>query len=291
MDRIVANVNGEIILLSDVRSQMALMRSFAAQGGPVPAEKLNEADTLKLMIDEKIIAHYAKENNVVIKESEVDQTIERIKGENRITSEFLEEALGRQGMTMEKYREKLKSQMAIQRITGMEISGSQVSDDEVRGYYRRRSGEFLEPGRVRISHIVTLIPRDAGPAKLEDASAGLNRIKKEIAAGAAFAEMAKKNSQDSAARDGGDLGWFSKGKMLAEFESAAFTMRPGEVAGPIRSQFGLHLITVTEREEPKPLPFEKVADSIRDKLQGESFGKKRNTWLERLRSQAYIEYH
>lgn len=289
VDRIVANVNGEIILLSDVRAQMALIKSFKGQGPFAADEKITEPELLRRMIDDKIIAHYAKENNIVIKESEVDQTIEQIKATNRITSEFLEEMLKGQGMSMPQYREKLKNQMLIQRVTGMEIGGVNISDDETLGYYRRNQGQFLEPGRVRLSHIVSLAPEEAAPEKAADAELKIRSILKEVKGGASFAELAKRLSEDGAAANGGDLGWFTKGKMLQVFEETAFSLKKGEVGGPIRTQFGVHIIMVTDKEEPIPVAFEKVENEIREKLMGETFARKRNTWIERLRQQAYIE--
>jgi parvulin-like peptidyl-prolyl isomerase len=289
VDRIVANVNGEIVLLSDVRKQIIAMRSFIGQPGG-PAQNVSEFDALRGMVDEKIILRHAKEANVAIKDSEVDQTIEQIKSGNNIDDKALEEALKSQGMTIVEYREKLKNQMVMQRVTSMEISGVNVSDDEVKSHYRRNAKDFMEPGRVRLSHIVSMVKEDASPGKSALSEAKISTALREIRAGADFAEKAKKISEDGSAEAGGDLGWFTRGKMLPVFEDTAFSMKKGEVAGPIRTQHGFHIIKVTDREEPRQTPFEEVAAKIHDKLAADAFGRKRNTWIEKLRVQAYVEF-
>lgn len=289
VDRIVANVNGEIILLSDVRRQITAMRSFIGRPG-APAQNVSEFDALMSMVDEKIILRHAKEANVAIKDSEVDQTIEQIKSGNNIEDSALEEALKAQGMTIAEYREKLKGQMAIQRVTSMEIGGVNVSDDEVRSAYRRSAKDFMEPGRVRLSHIVALAKEEDQTARTALAEAKVMAALKEIRGGADFAEKAKKVSEDGTAESGGDLGWFTPGKMLPVFEETAFSMKKGEVAGPIRTQHGFHIIKLTDREEPRQKPFEEVSTKIHEKLASEAFARKRNTWLEKLRAQAYVEF-
>lgn len=289
VDRIVANVNGEIILLSDVRKQIVAMRSFIGRPGG-PADNVSEFDALRGMVDEKIILNHAKEANIAVKDSDVDQTVEQIKSGNGIDDAVLEETLNAQGMTIAQYREKLKNQMVIQRVTSMEIGGVNVSDDEVRSYYRRNVKDFMEPGKVRLSHIVALAQEEAPTGKAAMAEAKIVTALKDIRAGADFAEKAKKLSEDGAAEVGGDLGWFTRGKMLPVFEDAAFSMKKGDVAGPIRTQHGFHIIKVTDREEPKQTAFEEVAAKIHEKLASEAFARKRNTWLEKLRVQAYVEF-
>lgn len=289
VDRIVANINGEIILLSDVREQIVAMRSFIGRPS-APADNVSEFDALRAMVDEKIILNHAKEANIAVKDGDVDQTIEQIKSGNGIDDKILEETLKAQGLTMERYREKLKNQMVIQRVTSMEIGAVNVSDDEVRSYYRRNVKDFMEPGRVRLSHMVALAQEEAPPGKAASAEAKIMAALKDIRAGADFAEKARKLSEDGAAEAGGDLGWFTRGKMLPAFEDAAFSMKKGEVAGPLRTQHGFHIIKVTDREEARQTPFEEVAAKIHEKLASEAFARKRNTWLEKLRVQAYVEF-
>jgi len=243
------------------------------------------------MVDEKIIANYATESNVTVKESEIDKAVDRVIERNKISFDELQKALEHQGMDMKQYRDKLRDQMLIQKITGLEISGVTVTDDEVKDYYERHKDKFMDPPeeKIRVSHIVLLASEEAYPDYFESAKHKINELLDKVRAGADFVELAKKESQDGAAPNGGDLGWFKRGMMVPEFEKVAFSLKVGEVGGPVLTQFGFHLIKVTGKIVPKALPFEEVADKARAMLQREAFERKRNTWMDRLRSQAYVE--
>jgi parvulin-like peptidyl-prolyl isomerase len=100
-------------------------------------------------------------------------------------------------------------------------------------------------------------------AELEDAKQKIGDIKKEIDNGADFAEMAKKYSDCPSSEKGGDIGFFQrKGSMVEEFAKVAFSMKVGEVSDPIKTQFGYHIIKVTDREEGKDVSYEDVSDMV-----------------------------
>lgn len=289
-DRIVANVNGEIILLSDLRKQVATLKNLKSQGAvAMTKEDITEESVLRAMVEEKIVTYYAKESEITIKENEIDKAVESIKESNGLTDKALELALERQGVTLSKYRETLKNQMLIRRVTSFEISGVDISEEDVKDYYYQNLGEFMSEERIRVSHIAIALSPDSGPIPVRIAEVKIKSIKREIDSGADFFQLARKYSEDFTKKSGGDLGWFKRGKMFPEMEDVAFSLRQGETGGPIRTPFGLHLIKVTEREEPEPVALDKVAKKIRGKLYNSLYQKKRTAWLERLREQAYIE--
>ncbi len=118
----------------------------------------------------------------------------------------------------------------------------EVTDEEVQTYY-----DTL--GKVEARHIL-----------VED-EATANEVKKKLDEGADFAELAKEYSTDEgSAANGGDLGFFGKGEMVPEFEKAAFSMKKGEISAPVKSEFGYHIIEVTDIEKPKPL--EEIKDEV-----------------------------
>ena len=118
----------------------------------------------------------------------------------------------------------------------------EVTDEEVQTYY-----DTL--GKVEARHILVA----------DEATA--NEVKKKLDEGADFAELAKEYSTDEgSAANGGDLGFFGKGEMVPEFEKAAFSMKKGEISAPIKSEFGYHIIEVTDIEKPKPL--EEIKDEV-----------------------------
>jgi parvulin-like peptidyl-prolyl isomerase len=119
------------------------------------------------------------------------------------------------------------------------------------------------------------------PVTADQALARISEIKKQLDAGADFAALAKQYSEDTGSRDeGGELGWFGKGRMVAEFEDAAFKLQPGQVSDPVKTQFGYHLIKVEERD-----PARSIDPSSLQQKKYEAFQK----WLSDLRTAAKVE--
>jgi peptidyl-prolyl cis-trans isomerase C len=122
--------------------------------------------------------------------------------------------------------------------------------------YRAEPARFERPEEVKASHILILATEKDGEQK---AQAVLDELK----AGKDFAEVAKAQSQDpGSAANGGDLGFFAKGRMAKPFEDAAFGMKVGELSGLVKSQFGIHIIKVTDRKEAGKRPFAEVRDDL-----------------------------
>lgn len=133
--------------------------------------------------------------------------------------------------------------------------------------------------------------REAGPAPADpeaEALARIEEIKKELDAGADFAELAKKYSEDEGtAQKGGDLGWFQRGQMVKEFEEAAFALQPGQVSGPVRSQYGFHIIKLEDRKPATT--FEEVKDQVRSAYISEKGQEQFEDWYQQVRASAEVK--
>jgi peptidyl-prolyl cis-trans isomerase C len=161
-----------------------------------------------------------------------------------------------------------------------------VTDDDIKSYYTEHPSDFVTPEKVHVRHIVIAVT-NVGPAPKTKEEA-LDKIKKiavelrseDIASVqstkdpavmarlriAHFADAAKRYSEDPSAESGGDLGWITKGQTDADFETAAWSLKPGTMSGIIQSKFGYHLIFVEDRQEPGTEPFDSVKSSIREFL-------------------------
>ena len=141
-----------------------------------------------------------------------------------------------------------------------------LTDDEVRQYYDANLSQYQTPGQVRASHILLRIEGDDDEA----AAARAADLAAEARGGADFAQLAREHSQDEAnAENGGDLGLFGRGRMVPEFENAAFALAAGEISDPVRSPFGYHVIQVTEKQEEVTQPFAEVRGAIENTLKRE----------------------
>ena len=141
-----------------------------------------------------------------------------------------------------------------------------LTEDEVRLYYDANLPQYQTPGQVRASHILLRVDGDDDEAVAARAAA----LAAEARGGADFAELAREHSEDETnAESGGDLGSFGRGRMVPEFENAAFAMAAGEISDPVRSPFGFHVIQVTEKQEEVTQPFAEVRGAIENVLKRE----------------------
>ncbi len=146
-----------------------------------------------------------------------------------------------------------------------------VTSGEVEAYYQENQKEFMTSESVKASHILKRFPQDAtDEQKAETKTAAeelLETVNAELAAGTAFAELAKAHSDDTSAAQGGDLGFFERGRMVPPFEEAAFdTLNPGEVSGLVETVYGYHIIKVEEKKAPEIRPFADAQYEIQQKL-------------------------
>ncbi len=150
--------------------------------------------------------------------------------------------------------EKMKVELASHMAATSIIEGVRVEEAEEKAFYEENPDLFEAQAQVSAKHILV---------ENEDSA---NDIAKEIVDGLAFEEAAKKYSTCPSKEKGGDLGYFSKGQMVPEFEKAAFEGEIGKVIGPVQTQFGYHLIRVEDKKEGSVVPFEQVQDQIHQQL-------------------------
>lgn len=150
------------------------------------------------------------------------------------------------------------------------INEIRIPDEEIKKYYSGHSSEFIQPAKVHARHILIRVPDDAGKETEKASREKLISILKEARDGADFAGLAMKYSEDSTASRGGDLGFFGPGEMAANFERAAFALKPGEISPVVRTPFGFHIIKVEEREEEKKKTLDEARDDILRELSTDS---------------------
>lgn len=158
---------------------------------------------------------------------------------------------------LERVKVNLLKQYAVSKILNNVIA----TEDEIKDYYEKFKDTFKKPESVKASHIL-----------VDDEDTALN-IVKEIKDGLSFAEAAKKYSKCPSNANGGDLGYFTRGKMVPEFENAAFGMNKDEISSPVKSQFGYHIILVTDKKEES----KSTLDEVRGELERQIIIVKQNS--------------
>ncbi len=294
VDRIAARVNGDIILMSEVKARsFQILSSLQKSGKNIEAGDISkiEKDVLNDMIEEKLMLHSAGDNNIKASEEDITAAIEDIKKQNNFTDEMLDEALKRDNISIGDYKEILKEQIAISRIISKEVrSKIHVEEKEIQKYYEGHRNEFAIPEEARVRHIMFIYNEDMDSSKEDAAKKRAADILNKIREGDDFAQLASIYSEDqSSAKNGGDLGYFQRGKMIKVFEDTAFMLKKGEVSDVIKTQFGFHIIKCEDRKESGFKSLQEVSKEIENRIYAEKMKSIKTAWLKKLKDKAFIE--
>lgn len=296
VDRVAAVVNDDIIPLSEVE-QRASPELAHLSSVTDPAEREKERTqalhaALEQLIGEKLLTAQLKEQDITVTDQDVQTGIDEVKRENGFTTdEQLAQALQGQGFTVQSYRDFMRSQIGRLRLIRMKVGQKiKVTDADLKAAYakmkRLNGGDF----EVHARHILVQVPSTATPEVVEQAHQKALAIAAEARKpGVDFAELAKKDSEGPSASGGGDLGFFSRGTMVPEFDKVAFSLEPGQISDPVRTQFGWHVIKVVERRATDVKPFDEVKNQLRDKLSREQMEKYTAQYISELRQAAVVE--
>jgi peptidyl-prolyl cis-trans isomerase C len=163
------------------------------------------------------------------------------------------------------------------------------TDAQVREFYDKNPDKFKQDEQARASHILFRVDEKATDADKKKVRAQADSVLKQAKGGADFAELAKKYSADGSAQQGGDLGFFTKDAMVPAFSDAAFAMQPGQISDVVTTQFGYHIIKVTERKPASTVAFDTVKDRIREFLTQQQKQQRAEAFIAELKKKAKIE--
>jgi len=142
------------------------------------------------------------------------------------------------------------------------VADAPVTDADLEKYYRRNRGNFEVVEQVHAAHILIKVPEDAAAETREQKRAKIDEILEKSRAGEDFAALAKRYSEDGSRSQGGDLGFFPRGRMVKPFENVAFSLPAGEISDVVTTQFGFHIIKVLEIREARVKPLEEVREEV-----------------------------
>ncbi len=294
VERIVAVVNGEIILESQLEERGKAMFAEAKKDPDPAARKRREAslrkEVLDHLVDEELLQQQARELKIVVTPQDVDRMIDDVKKRNNLDDTTLVDALAQQGMDLVGYREVVKKQITRLRVLDVAVRARvSVTDEDVRRYYESNLKQLGADRKVRASHIFLGIPPEATAAEADQIRKRALQLVQRARSGEDFAKLARENSQDTATRsEGGDLGYFGRGMLPPAVEEIVFSMAPGEVRGPVRAERGFHVIKLVDRKDEKARPFEDVKEQIREQLMQQEMEKHTRSWLAEMRRKAHV---
>ena len=301
-EAVVLRVNGKEIKQKDLLQAMqATIQQLQARG--ISPQQLQQLQgTLIKNIENQIITQTLMEQAVKKENITVDAAkFEKIKTEIRENFKkspqakrgmSFEDALKQNGSTPEKFEADIKNQMMIKQFVDSLVKDvKDVSDETAKKYYDDNLDKFKQPELVTASHILILIDKTDDEAKKAEKKAKIEKIRRDIIAGTiTFEDAAKANSDCPSKAQGGALGPFGKGRMDPAFEVAAFTQEKGEIGEVVKSQFGYHIIKVTDHKDEGVVPFNEAKKQIVGFLTGQEKQKVVNAYIKSLRDAAKIEH-
>lgn len=179
--------------------------------------------------------------------------------ETMIIRELIMQEAGKEGIestpAVKEKLEELKKRLVVEAYLKKKVEEqAKVTDEEMKKFYDQNKAKFKTGDQVKASHIIVKSEKEA------------KDLLAQIKAGGNFEELAKKNSTDGAASKGGDLGWFSKGSMIPEFEKVAFAMKENQISDVVKTKFGFHIIKLTGKRAAGERSLEDVKDQIKSSL-------------------------
>lgn len=247
VDKIIAKIDNYIILKSDLEKAYQSVLSSGELPGP------NErCQLLQQLIVSKILVAKAEIDSVIVEDALIDQQLEQRMQYFVMqagSEEKLERTLGKKLSELsEELRDQVAEQMTVERMRATVTTDISVTPAEVKKFFNKMPKDSIPflSAEVKVGQIVRF--PEISKEEKDKARNQLLIIKDQVEAGESFETLARKFSEDGgSAKNGGDLGWHGRGELVPEFEATALRLEPGQIADPIESEFGFHLIQLLER--------------------------------------------
>ncbi len=284
---VLARVNGQPVTKIDFDR---LLKNMEAGRGPIPTEQRDEVlrGALDQLITYSVLKQEAATRKFAVPDADVDAQVASMQKQFPTQAEF-DKALSARSTTVEQLKADARVDMAINKMMEAEVAGAVAATDaDAKDFYDKNPDKFAQPESVRASHIL-ILTKDADEAAKKAARAKIDGVLKRVKAGEDFAALAKENSQDGSASQGGDLGFFPRGKMVPPFDQAAFALKPGEISDVVTTEFGYHIIKLTEKKAGSMVPFEEVKPRVVEYLSNQKKQQRVDGFIDEAKKRAKIE--
>jgi foldase protein PrsA len=279
---VAARVNGEVIKRSELDAQVAKLKEqypdmFTGADGEGRLLDFQQR-LLDNLINAALVRQAADARGVKVSDSDVQSKLDELKAGFADDAQF-EAALTQAGMSVDELSEQVREQLVTELLL-IEINKDiEVSETEVAEYYEANKAQFTEQAAVRASHILFD----------ESDKATAESVLAEVKAGGDFKALARQHSKDVATSvEGGDLGWPST-PFVPEFQTAADSLDVGEISELVQTQYGWHIITVTDKRDQREKPLDEVAEQIEQIIIQQRNADAYQKFLDELRADAEIE--
>jgi peptidyl-prolyl cis-trans isomerase C len=291
-DKEAATVNGKPIFKSQYDHELSVFQKRAAQQG----RPLSDADLsavkkqiLENLIEAEMLYQQSQKEGVKVNDQAINDQIETIK--KRFPDEAAyKKALEGMEISEKEIRSQIQRGLAINQLLDTNVRQKiTVTAEESNNFYKSNPNFFEQPEQVKASHILIKVAPDDEESKKIQARKKIETLQKKVRQGEDFGSLAKANSEGPTAQRSGDLGYFSRGQMVKPFEDAAFALNVGEVSEIVETQFGYHLIKVTDKKPARTIPYKEVQPMVEQHLKNEKEKTEIQNYIENLKKSATIK--
>ncbi len=295
VDRIVAIINEDIILQSELKQRMIPLRTLLKEKNVSPEQeakilKTQRGRILEQMIIAKLADQQARKYRIEISEQDVDATIERIKKINKMTDESMRRMLELDGMTYEDYRSQIKDKLLRTRLVNLEVKSKIViTDEDVKAYYDANIDRYVGKTKFKLRHLLLRVPQMASEVEQAEVLQRANVLHKRLQAGDAFTELAKTYSEASSAGKGGELGVFEINLLTPKIQTAVKDLKTGQFSPVVETEQGYQIFFVEEIISAGGTTLDEAKNEIQEKLYAEDVDRKYKAWLKTMRERAHVQ--
>lgn len=291
---VIVTVNGTDITQGALDKEIDSM--VQRMQGRVPPERIGqmrarlEEQMLTNLISRQVLLDKIAADKIEVTDAEFETAINELAG-NLPEGVTVDQMLERSGTSKEEFRENFGLELKIRKLIEANAGGKlEATEEEAKTFYEANPEQFAKEENVTASHILISVDEGATAEDKAAKRAELEDVRKKIVEGADFAEMAKQHSTCPSKEQGGSLGEFGRGRMVPEFEQAAFSQEIGAVGDIVETQFGFHIIKVTEHSDGGATPFDEVKDQLTRYLTAQKQQEAARTYVDDLMKSADIKY-
>jgi peptidyl-prolyl cis-trans isomerase SurA len=295
VEEIVARVNNSIVSLSDFQKADQSLREEVTHGCQnCPADKIaaeykeRQKDLLRDLIDQQLLIERAKDMGITA-ETDVVKRLDDIRKQNNLGSmEELEKAVEGTGISWDDYKTQIRNSILTQEVIRQQVGGRlDIPSDEVKKYYDAHKDQFTRPEQVELSEIF-LGTEGKSPEEISAVRTKADDLHDRVVKGENFTEIAKRYSEGSTAKDGGELGRFERGQLAPQLEESVFKLDRSAVTDVIQTKTGFEILKVENHYDAGLQPLDKVDSEIMNKLYTQKMEPALRSYLSELREESYV---
>ena len=291
---VIAKVNGKAITEGEVeRETQRLRATLGSQADPQQLAGMQgviRKQAVEMMINRMLLEQAVAKENVKVSRDQVVARMEEMK-KSFPSEQAFNERLAAMGISAQDFEREIQLGMDFEALFAKH-GGSQAppSDADMKAFYDSNPDQFKQPEQVTASHILVQVNENDTPAQKAEKRAKAEKIRSDLVGGADFAQEASQYSDCPSKQQGGNLGTFSRDKMVPEFANAAFALKIGQLSDIVETQYGYHIIKVTAHDQPRTVSFDESREQIATYLADQGKQSAINAYIQELRGGAKIEY-